>query len=341
MRLDTASGGGEDYELLFTVRPAHHGRLRDVRQRIGNLPVTRIGVVTKGRRLLVTTAGSHRAASPMGFEHFRLMALIISASTVAEGAGDGIAMVGFVFLYEVGYLRFAPGRPRPVRGSIGACAGARHLVHGDRLLQGHDDRIGRQRRTGIAARDPAILPGRQRREGRRPARRNTTVSTPSWTPAPKVQGRALDLYMWSCHEALALRTAADGGHRAAARLGPRGQRRRAWSIDSFAAARPHARQPRRRLPRARARGHLEEGAAAVSLEALTMQRAPLRSHPCSSEAHSVRLAQSELPAPPAAPARGGGSLKIRPRRHLQLFDRAGCLRPPSLRDSETALRTSV
>ncbi len=68
--IDAAICGGEDYELLFTVRPAHHGRLRDVRKRIGDLPLTRIGVVTKDRRLLLTTSGSHREL-PMGFEHFR------------------------------------------------------------------------------------------------------------------------------------------------------------------------------------------------------------------------------------------------------------------------------
>ena len=68
--IDAAMSGGEDYELLFTVRPAHHGRLRDVRKRIGDLPLTRIGVVTKDRRLLLTRSGSQREL-PMGFEHFR------------------------------------------------------------------------------------------------------------------------------------------------------------------------------------------------------------------------------------------------------------------------------
>jgi thiamine-monophosphate kinase len=68
--IDSAMSGGEDYELLFTVRPAHHGRLRDVRKRIGTLPLTRIGVVTKDRRLLVMTSGSQREL-PMGFQHFR------------------------------------------------------------------------------------------------------------------------------------------------------------------------------------------------------------------------------------------------------------------------------
>src|SRR5688572_9192163 len=39
--VEAAIRGGEDYELLFTVRPAHHGRLRDVRKRLGDLRLTR------------------------------------------------------------------------------------------------------------------------------------------------------------------------------------------------------------------------------------------------------------------------------------------------------------
>ena len=68
--IDTAIGGGDDYELLFTVRPAHRGRLRDVRQRLGGLPVTQIGVVTKQRRLSIRTEAGERPL-PEGFDHFR------------------------------------------------------------------------------------------------------------------------------------------------------------------------------------------------------------------------------------------------------------------------------
>jgi thiamine-monophosphate kinase len=62
--------GGDDYELVFTVRPAHRGRLRGVRQRLGDLPITRIGVVTAERKLLLTSAHGTRELPP-GFEHFR------------------------------------------------------------------------------------------------------------------------------------------------------------------------------------------------------------------------------------------------------------------------------
>ena len=68
--IDAAIGGGDDYELLFTVRPAHRGRLRDVRQRLGGLPVTQIGVVTKERRLSIRAEAGQRPL-PEGFDHFR------------------------------------------------------------------------------------------------------------------------------------------------------------------------------------------------------------------------------------------------------------------------------
>jgi thiamine-monophosphate kinase len=65
-----AMSGGDDYELLFTVRPSHRGRLRGVRRLVGDLPITRIGTVTKERALVVTTVqGAHEL--PQGYEHFR------------------------------------------------------------------------------------------------------------------------------------------------------------------------------------------------------------------------------------------------------------------------------
>jgi thiamine-monophosphate kinase len=62
--------GGDDYELLFTARPSHAGRLRDVMAHAGSLPITRIGEVTRDRRLTVRTAAGDMAL-PEGFEHFR------------------------------------------------------------------------------------------------------------------------------------------------------------------------------------------------------------------------------------------------------------------------------
>jgi thiamine-monophosphate kinase len=62
--------GGDDYELLFTARPSRAGRLRDVKRHCGNLPMTRIGEVTRDRRLTVRTPAGETPL-PEGFEHFR------------------------------------------------------------------------------------------------------------------------------------------------------------------------------------------------------------------------------------------------------------------------------
>jgi thiamine monophosphate kinase len=62
--------GGEDYELLFTVRPRRHGRLRDARRHMGDLSITRIGEVTKTPGIVIRTADGARPL-PEGFEHFR------------------------------------------------------------------------------------------------------------------------------------------------------------------------------------------------------------------------------------------------------------------------------
>jgi thiamine-monophosphate kinase len=65
-----ALDGGDDYELLFTARSARQGRLQDVRRGMGELQVTRIGVVTREPRLVVRTPSGEREVSD-GYEHFR------------------------------------------------------------------------------------------------------------------------------------------------------------------------------------------------------------------------------------------------------------------------------
>ena len=65
-----ALAGGDDYELLFTVRPSYRNRLRAVQKEMRGVPITRIGVVTKGRQLIVRGPGGDREL-PRGFEHFR------------------------------------------------------------------------------------------------------------------------------------------------------------------------------------------------------------------------------------------------------------------------------
>jgi len=67
---DLALRGGDDLELLFTSRPSQPGRLRAVRRQLGDLPITRIGTVTKSRELLIRDERGLREL-PAGYEHFR------------------------------------------------------------------------------------------------------------------------------------------------------------------------------------------------------------------------------------------------------------------------------
>ncbi len=62
--------GGDDYELLFTARPSRAGRLRNVTGDSASVPITKIGEVTRDRRLVVRTAAGDTPL-PDGFEHFR------------------------------------------------------------------------------------------------------------------------------------------------------------------------------------------------------------------------------------------------------------------------------
>ena len=67
--LAAAMSGGDDYELLFAVRPRLRGRL-SAATRHGNAAVTRIGVCTEDRAVLVQR-GSAREPITGGYSHFR------------------------------------------------------------------------------------------------------------------------------------------------------------------------------------------------------------------------------------------------------------------------------
>jgi thiamine-monophosphate kinase len=66
--LALAVDGGEDFELLFTVRPA---RLAEVERLAARHGLSRIGRVTPGRRIVLVGPGRKRKALRAGgFEHF-------------------------------------------------------------------------------------------------------------------------------------------------------------------------------------------------------------------------------------------------------------------------------
>jgi thiamine-monophosphate kinase len=65
-----ALAGGDDYELLFAVRPHLRTRLAAVR-RLADVPITRIGVCTAAPELVVSSSNGSAAPLPPGYGHFR------------------------------------------------------------------------------------------------------------------------------------------------------------------------------------------------------------------------------------------------------------------------------
>jgi thiamine-monophosphate kinase len=61
--------GGDDYELLFTVRPRSQGRLRGVARLARGLTFTRIGIVTRDPAIVLRRRGRDEAL-PASFAHF-------------------------------------------------------------------------------------------------------------------------------------------------------------------------------------------------------------------------------------------------------------------------------
>ncbi len=67
--LSLALDGGEDFELLFAVRPRDASKLP---REVGGVPATRVGEITSARgKLRIVAGGRERALKPAGFEHFK------------------------------------------------------------------------------------------------------------------------------------------------------------------------------------------------------------------------------------------------------------------------------
>lgn len=113
------------------------------------------------------------------------------------------AAIGFVLLYEVTILdsRYA-ARQATLRETTALPApGARLRFVATAYCKGTTTSSGVQVRSGIAASDPTLLPV------------GSVIKVDSLAPeyngvytvmdvGPAVQGRKIDLYIWSCHEAL-------------------------------------------------------------------------------------------------------------------------------------------
>ena len=128
--------------------------------------------------------------------------MIISRSNWRKLIVLVVAMVTFVLLYETRILDSTSAALQSIISQrVQAAPGARLRFQATAYCKGTTTASGVGVRTGIAAADPQLLPvgsvlniavGDDRYNGV-----YTVMDT-----GPKVQGRVLDLYIWSCHEAL-------------------------------------------------------------------------------------------------------------------------------------------
>jgi 3D (Asp-Asp-Asp) domain-containing protein len=113
-----------------------------------------------------------------------------------------VAIVGFLLLLEIPMLdsQYAAWQ-QMVREDGPPPPGSKLRFSATAYCKGITTASGVNVRTGIAAADPQVLPvGSVLNVATGDARYNGVYTV--MDTGPKVQGRILDLYMWSCHEAL-------------------------------------------------------------------------------------------------------------------------------------------
>ena len=114
-----------------------------------------------------------------------------------------IAAVGFVSLYEVTALdsRYAARLVTPADPSGVPAPGDRLAFAATAYCKGITTASGVAVQTGIAAADPALLPVGSVIDVSAPDTKYSGIYTVMDT-GPAIQGRLIDVYMWSCYEAL-------------------------------------------------------------------------------------------------------------------------------------------
>src|SRR5687768_11555023 len=124
---------------------------------------------------------------------------VISGSLWRKLMALVIAVTGFVFLYETRSMDSTA--LQALIGDVPPDAGSQLPFNATAYCKGQTTASGAKVRTGIAAADAGLLPvGSVLNVATGDARYNGVYTV--MDTGPKVQGRILDLYMWSCHEAL-------------------------------------------------------------------------------------------------------------------------------------------
>src|SRR4029450_4662753 len=113
-----------------------------------------------------------------------------------------VVVGALVLAYEATTFDLLPWGASAVVNPSAAIPGARLEFSATAYCKGKTTASGLEVRTGIAAADDSILPvGSAVKLATQSPRYNGAY--PTMDTGPPVQGRLLDLYMWSCHEALA------------------------------------------------------------------------------------------------------------------------------------------
>ena len=131
------------------------------------------------------------------------MRRVLSGSLVLKAVATLVAIGGFVLAYEATMLdsRETVGIVSAAVDPTAPVTGARLQFQATAYCKGHTTASGVGVRSGVAAADPTLLPVGTVLNITTDALKYNGIYTVMDT-GPKVQGRILDLYMWSCHEAL-------------------------------------------------------------------------------------------------------------------------------------------
>src|SRR5215471_3459870 len=128
---------------------------------------------------------------------------MISRSLWRKAVVTAIAIVGFVSTYEVTILdsKYAAQQAAQRETTAAPSPGARLSFSATAYCKGETTASGAVIHSGIAAADPELLPVGSVVDIRTAPNRYNGIYTVLDT-GPAVQGRQVDLYMWSCNEAL-------------------------------------------------------------------------------------------------------------------------------------------
>ncbi|HSC27597.1 MAG TPA: 3D domain-containing protein [Vicinamibacterales bacterium] len=129
--------------------------------------------------------------------------MYLSRSTGRKIAATAIGAVAFALLYEVTAFdsKHAARQSELREDTAPPAPGTRLRFKATAYCKGTTTASGVNVRTGIAAADPDLLPVGSVIQVDRLAEPYNGIYTVMDT-GPKVQGRQIDIYMWSCHEAL-------------------------------------------------------------------------------------------------------------------------------------------